>query len=186
MKDTDFTDVQNAQVTKFDEALAMVKLENIKSFDQTSINAAIRDPYLLIEVVEMKIDPSNKGGAGLIRVNVQYQAHCILSRAVDNVDIECLNFASLVLKTVNGNKWGLANVGVPEELNAFPGRYSNDPNGFDSWVVSWWQTIAIGDSWQLPQAAPQDVLISEAPNIGAAHVDDYEVLKDGFSNITEA
>lgn len=182
MKDTDFSEVHDAQVAAFDQALVMVESDNIKSFDQASIKEQIRDPILLIEAVEMEIDQDKKGSAGLIWVKVQYQAHCILSRSVPNVDVECLNFASLVLKTVNNNKWGLANVGAPEQLTAFPGRYSNDPKGFDSWIVSWWQTVAINGSWQLSRPAADEVLISEAPNIGAAHVNDYEKLEDGFTN----
>ncbi len=184
MKDTDFSEVHNAQVLAFDAALNMVDKENIKSFDQASIKEQIRDPILLIEATEMEIDEGKKGGSGLLWVKVKYQAHCVLSRAVKNVDLECLNFSALVLKTVNNNKWGLANVGAPEKIEAFPGRYSNNPKGFDSWVVSWWQTVAIGDSWQLSRAAADDVLISEAPNIGKAHINEYEILQDGFTNIT--
>jgi hypothetical protein len=183
MKDNDFTKIHDAMVNTFNDALTMIEKDDIKTFDQASINTQITKPVLLLEAVEMQT-AEIKGSAGQVWLNVQYQAHCILSRAVPNVAIECINFSSLVLKTVHQNKWGLNTVGNPEQLTAFPGRYSSEPQGFDSWVVSWWQTVAIGESWALPAPGPDGIFISEAPNIGKDHENDYEELNDGFINIT--
>jgi hypothetical protein len=180
MKDTDFSEIHAAQRTAFDQALQMVALDNIQSFDQVNVNGPFKAPHLLLEATEIEIDRQKKGSAGMIWVKVQYQAHCILPRSVKNTDIECLNFAAVVMKVVHQNQWGLAHVGQPEEISAFPGRYSNEPAGFDSWIVSWWQSVSVGSSWTVNTTPAESVLISEAPKIGAAHKDNYEPLKDEF------
>lgn len=184
MKDTDFSEVHAAQVAAFDAALPMVALDDIKGFDHALIDDCFTSPTLLIEASEMVIDPDKKGSAGTMWVNVEFMAHCILPRSKKRayVEIECINFAGLVMKVVNQNKWGLPNVGSPEQLRAIPGSYSKDPKGFASWIVTWWQTVAIGEGWQMSSQVPDDVLISESPKIGIGHENDYEALTDGFIN----
>mgnify|MGYP001036321029 CR=1 FL=1 len=183
MKDSDFSEVFDAQVNAFDAALGMVKKENIRSFDYSNLSKEITEAMLFIEAVEMSIDEGSKGSGGTIWLKVKYQAHCVLSRAVKRTDIECLNFAAVVTKVVNKNRWGLDNVGIPEQISCFPGRYSNAPKGFDSWIVEWSQTVSISETWDLSRLAPENVFISQAPEIGRVHEQDYEELEDGFKNI---
>ena len=183
MKDSDFSEVHEAQVAAFAEALPMVSKSNILPFGDAK-TPQINDPTLLLEVAELDIDELKKGSGGKIWVRAQFQAHCMLPRSVPLVSIECINFAAVVLKIVHRNTWQLAHVGKPEQLNAVPGRYSNDPKGFESWIVSWWQTVAIGDNWQLPAPAPEHVMLSEAPHVGADHKASYEKLEDGHKPIS--
>lgn len=183
MKDSDFSEVHEAQIAAFDAALPMVNKSKILPFGDGN-TPQIDEPTLLLEVAELDIDPLKKGSGGKIWVRAQFQAHCILPRSVPLVSVECINFAAVVLKIVHRNKWQLSHVGSPEQLNAVPGRYSNDPKGFESWVVSWWQTVAIGEGWELKAPAPENVMLSEAPKVGLDHLADYEKLEDGHRRIS--
>ncbi len=178
MKDTDFSQVHDAQKAAFTNALPMVK--KVAEFDGNAIPKQIKSPYLLLEVAEMS---TIKGSGELVWVNAQFNAHCILPASVPRTEIECQNFAALVMKVIHRNTWGL-NIQMPEEISAGPGLYDNNPKGFKSWVVSWWQTLAIGERTNAGIFSPTGVFISESPEVGQAHSDDYQELKDGFINTT--
>lgn len=177
MKDTDFSELHDAQAHALGEALPMV--DTIKEFEPNALSKQIKKPCILIEVAEM----APTGGVGnIIWLNAQFQAHCLLPVAMPRAELECQNFAAVVMKTVHKNTWGLSGVKLPEEINAFPGIYSTKAKGFRSWIVSWWQTIAIGEQATGAVFGPDNLMLSEAPRVGAGHKDDYEVVKDGFIN----
>jgi hypothetical protein len=58
-----------------------------------------------------------------------------------------------------------------------PGKFDPEKNGFDSWFVSWDQTLYLGDSvWDSTGIMPTEILWSEVPLIGTQNVDEYEPL----------
>ncbi len=155
---------------------SMSMLQTVKSYDPTT-RASVTTPAVLIEAVEMK--PGRSTGDGRLPVTVEFAAHCCLSVKTKRVELEIRNFAAKLLQVVNGNKWGLADsVERPERLGAFPGMFKPDDKGFESWVVTWEQTIHLGEVWQDADFLPTDVYVGEAPDIGAAHEDKYWKITD--------
>lgn len=181
MKNTDFSEVHTAMVDSFDKALTNVAKEDISSFELAKLTGSITAPTLLLEVSNIEVDQTQKGSAGVVWLKVNYQAHCILPNQSGDENIACLDLASVVIKTVNQNKWGLSNVGTPTMLTGYPSYHSSTISGIESFVVSWWQQMAVDSSWSLSQVVADEIYISEVPEIGAAHADKYEKLEDEFA-----
>ncbi len=170
----DLTALHDAMTEAIKASMSM--LQTVKSYDPTTRDT-ITTPAVLIEAVEMK--PGRKIGDGRLPVTVEFAAHCCLSVKTERVELEIRNFAAKLLQVVNGNKWGLADaVERPERLSAFPGMFKPDDKGFESWVVTWEQTIHLGEVWQDADFLPTDVYVGEAPDIGAAHEDKYWKITD--------
>ena len=170
----DLTALHDAMSLAIKDSMAM--LQTVKSYDPLTRDTIIT-PAVLIEAVEMK--PGSRVTGGRLPVTVEFAAHCCLSVKTERVELEIRNFAAKLLQVVNGNKWGLADaVERPERLTAFPGMFKPDDKGFESWVVTWEQTIHLGEVWQDADFLPTEVYVGEAPDIGAANKDKYEKITD--------
>ncbi len=177
MKDTDLTEVVDAQIAAFKAALPMA---NVYTYDLAAIPKEFTGPVILLESVNFRVDDKKSGHGNMLWIDVEFNAHCMMTRAQSNVAVEVQNLAALVLKIVNKNKWGLANIQLPNSLEAMPGKFTTGPGGFDSWVASWNQTIAIGDTWINKSFVPDSIFLSESPDIGQDNQPSYENLKDGY------
>ena len=154
----------------------MPMLKDVRAYDPTARDTVIT-PAVLIEAVEMK--PGGRVSGGRLPVTVEFVAHCCLSIKTPQVELEIRNFAIAVLRLINGNKWGLSEaVERPEQLHAFPGMFKPDDKGFESWAVSWEQTIHVGEVWQDADFLPTEVYVGEAPNVGADNKQHYEGKTD--------
>lgn len=151
------------------------RLKTVSEYDPVDgETGAIQTPAVLLELVEIR--PAGKVTGGRTPVELAWSAHCVLSEATANVQREVRNFAAKVLTVVDGNRWELAGaVTRAEELSAFPGMFKPGEHGFDSWIVNWKQVAHLGDSWELPVDGPAlEVYVGESPNVGRAHVGEYE------------
>ena len=181
MKDTDFSEIHDNMKAVFDTALVMVDKDNIDWFDHDETDNTFLAPTLLIEAPEIETTDTQLSGGKLL-LDVNYAVHCVLPRSngLKLIDLECMNFAALVLKTVFKNSWGIKNVQLPTELRALPGEQKKGSEGFVSWVVYWSQKVVIGGGIVLNTGTPNDILVSEVPEIGRPHEDKYESVEDGF------
>ncbi len=176
MKNTDFSEIHSAMVNRLDKALTNVAKDDISIFELTKLTQSISKPTLLLETNEIKVEQNNKGSAGIVWLQVNYQAHCILPGNTGSEKVDCLDFASVVIKTVNQNTWGLPNVATPTLMTGFPSYHTSNLAGIESFVVSWWQRVAVDSHWTLSRPPADHVFISQAPEIGKAHADKYEKL----------
>jgi hypothetical protein len=174
MKDDDLTLIHEAQVACIKKAMPMLKQVDDYAPELLEGKTLVTSPAVLLEAVQIK--PGKKVSGGRFALTIEFAAHCILSMKTEKVQLEIRNFAARVLQIVNENRWGLEYAKQPAELSAFPGMFS-EKLGFESWVVSWEQEfhlgeVNLGDDW-----LPTDVYMGEAPNIGAAHQDDYTLTE---------
>lgn len=133
----------------------------------------ITTPAILIELGE--IDPGEGKSGGRLAVNLDIRLHCVLSAKTERVNLEVINFATVVMQHVHKNRWTLSTmVELPQRIAAFPGMFRPDEKGFESWVVNWTQTAHIGAVWEADCLPPEEVYIGASPAIGAAHRDDYK------------
>jgi hypothetical protein len=107
-----------------------------------------------------------------------FTAYCILGQQTEALQIQVREFAAQLFKKVRKNKWGLAhNVSFPGMVTLGPGKFDPEKNGFDSWYVSWDQTLYLGDSiWDSTGIMPTEILWSELPLIGTGNEDHYEPM----------
>ena len=78
---------------------------------------------------------------------------------------------------IRHNHWGLgADVSHPENMSAQPAEFRPGKAGFESWAVSWDQTVYLGEVEQSESFLPDTVMAGNAPDVGFGHEDDYVQL----------
>lgn len=106
---------------------------------------------------------------------------CTLSSQTDNVEVRVRVFASLVAEMLDCQRWGLKDaVDNPENIVAKPALFSPATKGFETWSVTFDQTVYIKepDTEACPfnGVTPSTVFLGWSPEIGAAHQDDYDAV----------
>jgi hypothetical protein len=78
-----------------------------------------------------------------------------------------------VQQLVRFNRWGLgADVTVPEQLRGAPGAFRPGKDGYESWCITWEQTLYLGASvWAADGVPPTDVFVGLQ---AGADPDNYE------------
>lgn len=102
-------------------------------------------------------------------------AYCILGQKTADLQIQVRSFAAQLFTLVRKNKWSLGRaVGFPGGITMGPGKFDPEKNGYDSWYVSWDQTLFMGaDVWDSSAVLPTEIWWNWTPEIGADFVDSY-------------
>ena len=133
----------------------------------------IQTPAVLLEMesAEEGQDP----GDGRIALQCRMAAHCVLGFQTEHIGMEVRSFSSQLFTLIVDNKFGIGgDVSWPEGLEMHPGEFKTGKAGFESWCVIWEQTLYLGESeWDDSGIVPETVMLGIAPNIGAAHEEDY-------------
>lgn len=136
---------------------------------------AINTPAALVAVdmLEDGEDPGDDRDGIVCNVSI----HCVLSTLTPNLDIELRNFAAEMMRSIKRNSFGGVCEGKaerPEGITAVPGRFEGGKNGYDSFVVSFTQTVFLGERWTGVEISPQKVFFGRYPANGIDNISDYE------------
>ena len=120
-------------------------------------------PALLLEWEDGRMGAAD--GHGGHQVIYRLTLHCVLSQATPQVGSEIRLMATQVLTLVNqSQQWRCQNVGLPERLEMGPGKMQAGEQGYDSWYVTWEQSITLGDAiWTNTDGRLRAVEVSLAP-----------------------
>ena len=153
---------------RFGSRLTTVGMYNPVDPDSQSI----KTPAVLLELAEIR--PNGRTTGGRTPMELVWTAHCALSAQTENVQLEVRNFAAQLVRLIDGARWGLDYVERAGDLEAFPGLFTPGEKGFESWLVSWKQTVHLGEIWELPVDGPAvEVFLGESPNTGQDHEGNY-------------
>lgn len=173
---TDFTPLHEAMITALKSRMSYI--QTVEAYDPTTESdggqhSLVKTPAVLIELAELR--PGKSLGDNRQAFSCEFIFHCILSTATKNVELEIRNYAAAVAKVVYRQRWGFAEaVEHPDDIGAYPGVFKPGDKGFESWVVSFRQNVYLGEVEVNQDAIPSEVFYSMAPEIGAAHKDDYK------------
>lgn len=172
---TTLTQVYEAILARLHEKFPKVTVESYDPDPKLSVLA----PALFLELEEF--DPGDDIGDGRLPAQCRFSIHCVLGWEVENLALEIREFAAAVIMFVRDNGiWLKGSVLTkPKQIGAYPGNFRKDTNsGYDSWVVSWEQTVYLGESiWTADGITPQQVLFAYAPNGKTPPVNEYEEIK---------
>lgn len=108
------------------------------------IGETLATPAVLVEVESMRIGELN--GLGKTPVVLSVALHCVLGHATPHVELEVRNFAAQVLNLLRNQYFDMPDdVESPENLQALPGDFKPGKGGFESMVVTYEQTLYMGD-----------------------------------------
>ena len=151
------------------------KVDNICAYSPLEKN--IKAPALLLALDNM--NHGNETGDGRTAVECSFSLCAILPAGglpTDKIAIAIANYAE-VLHHVRYNHWDLgAEVSHPANLSAQPAEFKPGKSGFESWVVSWEQTVYLGEPEPDDGVLPDTVMVGIDPDIGAEHEDKYEQI----------
>lgn len=69
--------------------------------------------------------------------------------------------AAVLAGKIDGERWALGEaVGRPSNITAVPGVFQNDQPGLECWIVSWEQVVHLGDVWEPPSMAGDEVWLA--------------------------
>lgn len=110
-------------------------------------------------------------GDGRVPISVTIEARCLHGR-------QPLAVEQLAARTVavirNSRKWGIgAAVAWPTEPSASAGATQPGSSGWRAWVVTFSQTLYLGDTEKTESPVPVHLYLGFAPEIGPEHRDDY-------------
>ncbi|AMO55631.1 hypothetical protein GZ77_09145 [Endozoicomonas montiporae] len=169
------TKVHEAIVESLQEPFAQ-KVETLRV--HSPLVKDIKAPALLLALDHM--NGGNETGDGRTAVECSFSLCAILPEKglpADKVSIAIANFAAEVLHQIRYNHWGLGSeVSHPHNLSAQPADFKPGKAGFESWVVSWEQTVYLGEPEPDDSLLPDTVMVGIDPDIGLDNENKYEQI----------
>ena len=141
----------------------------------TPTTSALQTPALLLEMEDGTLGDDR--GDGRTALSCRLTLHALLSLQTNDVELAIRDFASEVLLFTRYQQWGLKEVSVPEQLAMGPGHFQTGDLGYESWYITWEQTIYLGKSrWHTDGLYRGPIQLGLDPQTGKGHEDDYEPL----------
>lgn len=175
-------DLHDAMLAALQEAYPAPLVATVTAYDPvvapvTQEAQPLTAPALLLHL--LAIDPGAEDGTDRDAARLTWALHCVLSARTADLALEVREFAADVRRFIRYQQWGYPSaVGVPEALAAQEADFAPGLAGYDSWVVTWEQSVYLGeDIWLGTGAPPQQILYSWAPRIGAAYEPEYQPLE---------
>ncbi len=161
--------VKQAIETEFDSIVKTVELYG-DSLESVNTQAVI--------ISMDNADEGNDIGDERVPVQCDFSALCLLGFSTANVQLEIREFALQLFTLVRQNKWNLGTaVSFPENLSIQPGPFDPEKNGYESFIVSWQQTVYVGPSvWDASGVMPTEVNLGWLPKVGSGFEADYEQI----------
>lgn len=154
-KVTTFTAFHDAMAEELKARIPV--LATVDAYEE-SPSEQMETPAVLVGVEEM--EAGRKVSGGRIAMNLYISAYCLLSTKTPRAALEILNMAASAASVVNGNRWGMGEcVELPKAVTALPGVFERGGKGLHCWVVSWQQTIHLGEKWTTPEGTPHPIYL---------------------------
>ena len=164
----------SGQLNAVVDAVAHTLKTNLPEQDIAPYNPLERTlplPAIRIDLNSLQLDEET--GNGLLPAKCEFVAWC----CCPSVGHQAAEVAARVLETIRFNHWGLgADVSHPANLTARPAEFRPGQAGFSTWVVSWEQTVYLGELEKDSGVLPDTVMVGVAPDIGQGNESKYEQL----------
>jgi hypothetical protein len=134
----------------------------------------VTTPAVILEIESA--DEGEDAGDDRAPLLCHISAYCILGQQTSDLQIQTRSFAAQLFALVRKNKWGLGHdVSFPGGITLGPGKFDPEKTGYDSWFISWDQTLFLGaDVWDSSAILPTEIWLHQAPEIGLPFENDYD------------
>lgn len=140
---------------------------------------SLQVPAVLIELVDMEVDPESDPGTEQLPAVSKWVARVVMSFRAENVHREIRKLAGALGVLVQQNRWG-QRVSPAQVTYIGPDAFDPELDKFEVWAVEWDQQIDLGQSvWTGEGVTPERVMIGFAPDIGPGQEPEYTEIEGG-------
>ncbi|ADZ91099.1 hypothetical protein GV054_09145 [Marinomonas mediterranea] len=139
----------------------------------TSIESwdALPEMAILIDFPELN-EATGHSASGTNQEKVGVYLHCILSNRVEVSELKVINLASFVKRLLVRNRWGLSDIGIPENIVAYPSDFKRGDKGFNCWTVEFSQVVEMDESLLEEDRALKSIFLGINPK----HDSDFSLI----------
>jgi len=137
-----YTGIVTTLEAKFEEKVEVLSYAEFGTNNVKGIQVYIEIPRFI---------PAKRHADGRRALNVEIEIHCIVSKSYENAALEVMDLAGdveslLDVSSKGAGRWGFGqSVELPESVDAQEGLFKSGESGYEGWVVSFKQTIYLGD-----------------------------------------
>ena len=132
-------------------------------------------PAILLEIEDIPADDPDNVGTEQLSVTLNVNAYCVLDYKAPNKKA-LRTMATNVLAYVRGRRWGQP-VGPAKAGGAYPDHMRGQEADYEVMRVEFTHEALIGDDiWTGDGPVPTEIWLGYSPDIGPAHIDDYELV----------
>ncbi|MEH0007287.1 MAG: hypothetical protein V6Z82_01015 [Flavobacteriales bacterium] len=130
---------------------------------------------MLLALENMAIEQS--AGDGRVCALCDFSISALLpvtGYSLEQVSVAASNYAAALLQFIYNNKWGLGkDIGLPESISAQPALFEPGHTGYESWRITWGQSVYLGQYDKGVNFLPDIVKYNASPERGKKHKDNY-------------
>lgn len=137
-------------------------------------------PACLLEMTEAEPQPESDTGTGQWSALLRFEARIIMAHRSGTTPLEVRKAATALATWLRLRRWGADVPTDPCQVIACePDEFAPLLAKFKAWRIEWVNRADLGESvWKNDGVVPES-LYSWAPDVGAAHVDDYRPIDGG-------
>lgn len=126
------------------KALLVAQFASLQTVTDYCVGETLATPAILIEVESMQMGGLKSDGKTPLVLSVAL--HCVLGHTTPNLELELRNFAGQVMSLMHNQYLDMPDIlNAPLNITAMPGDFKKGKAGFDSFVVTYEQTLLVGE-----------------------------------------
>ncbi|WP_269497222.1 hypothetical protein [Castellaniella sp. S9] len=163
------TDYADALAAKLREKLSDVP--TIEADRPGRHQRSIKLPAIYLEIEDFT--SLLEAGDSRLLTDVRWQAHCLVDPNADRAELQLRAFCARVAVALHEIRRPVAGHGHIRLIQASEDPFRPQVDGYLTWAVEFGIEIALGEL-EPPGIRPTQIMLGQAPAIGAGHADDYE------------
>lgn len=142
----------------------------------------ITTPAILIDLDDIISADPDEIGTGQLYATLNFNAYCVMAYKAGN-KLALRSMAAAVLSFVRGKRWN-SPIGAATTAGAYPDQFAGDGKEYEVFRVEFSHEVILGnDVWSSTGILALEVYLGFAPDIGPAHIGDYELVHQGIAAI---
>lgn len=131
-------------------------------------------PACILDLCEFEGAPEDDPGTGQLAVMARFEAEFIIGFRTPEAKMSLRLLVAAFSAFLHEKRWPGGLTGPARDIHAYKDDFKPALDQYEVWCVEWRQIVHLGESvWSGAGVTPTTVYLGFAPEIGAAHEDDY-------------
>lgn len=152
---------------------AMPDVPTVSADPPPQTQRAVRVPAVYVQLTEL--EPLGNPGDGRVSADARFEALCLVDPNTPRSELACRELAARVILALHAVPRPLPGHGHLRLVRAGDADFRPELEGYRLWQVEFGMELLLGDLEPAPPA-PTEIWLGVAPDVGAPHVADYELI----------